>query len=314
MPSVSRLPRDVVENVLKFLDLLDLESFAQTSVLHESWVVKYVHHRRSVLFALFLIHIPEFIALLDRTQSVVSGLAALSLIQSEEEATAIQDIDVYTTEPYQSETLQFLKEVEGYETISNFCWLPIYWDSAVVNLVRLCKGDRRMDVIITNYDSSITPLFQFHSTPVMNFISAHTICCAYPAWTLSHKGLIHPRIYTENATNLSSVAALNKYSSRGFNLLSDIADFGVADFGGAHHCYQSYYCPQTTRNSNDQGMLSWVIDHASLPPGTFRRHCTDVLPVVWCIGGNNCNNEVLRGMPSFVFVRNRLVLLVPSSL
>lgn len=155
-----------------------------------------------------------------------------------------------------------------------------------------------MDIIVTNLASAVAPIFQFHNTAIMNFISAEAIFCAYPVWTLNMAGLIHPRMYKQNATNLATITGLTKYMKRGFSLYSDIGEL-------APHiscCVKTYYCPHTTRSTNDKGKTSWVFNRENARPGSSHGAAyVEANAVIWCLGGDQCTDETVAGAPSFVF-------------
>ncbi|KAI6021764.1 hypothetical protein BKA83DRAFT_121964 [Pisolithus microcarpus] len=51
-------------------------------------------------------------------------------------------------------------------------------------VVVLCKGQTKIDVVISRTSTVLSPTFQFHSTAVMNFVSTDTIFCSCPRLTL----------------------------------------------------------------------------------------------------------------------------------
>ncbi|KAI6030966.1 hypothetical protein F5J12DRAFT_692680, partial [Pisolithus orientalis] len=55
-----------------------------------------------------------------------------------------------------------------------------YSAAAVCNILMFSNGSHYTDVVVSKTMTTISPLFQFHSTAVMNFISTDGIFCAYP--------------------------------------------------------------------------------------------------------------------------------------
>ncbi|KAG1752317.1 uncharacterized protein EDB91DRAFT_1044670 [Suillus paluster] len=160
------------------------------------------------------------------------------------------------------------------------------------------KDGRNVDIIVTNMASAVAPIFQFHSMVIMNFISAEAVFCAYLARTLEMSGLVHPRIYKQNGTNLATIISLTKYIRRGFTLYSDITELSQHD----SRCVKTYYCPHMTRSTNDKGRLAWVFRHAETP-GTSSHSASyiDTSAIIWCLGGDQCANENVSRSPSFIF-------------
>ncbi|KAG1812784.1 uncharacterized protein BJ212DRAFT_1199556, partial [Suillus subaureus] len=158
--------------------------------------------------------------LLQSTGAVISGSSALNIVQAKQGAVNINDLDVYTTLPKFEQLLNFFEESEGYKVTDHFCHPPPgpYNNTGIAKLIRLQKRTQKVDIIVTNLTLAAAPIFQFHSTVIMNFISAECIFCAYPMWTLNMAGLIHPRMYKQDATNLTTISGLAKYMKRGFSL------------------------------------------------------------------------------------------------
>ncbi|KIO08143.1 hypothetical protein M404DRAFT_108858, partial [Pisolithus tinctorius Marx 270] len=53
------------------------------------------------------------------------------------------------------------------------------------------NGEKLIDVIISKTTSALSPIFQFHSTAVMNFFTANSLFCTYPLLTLHHCAMIN---------------------------------------------------------------------------------------------------------------------------
>ncbi|KAF8432548.1 hypothetical protein L210DRAFT_3321763, partial [Boletus edulis BED1] len=45
------------------------------------------------------------------------------------------------------------------------------------------RGGHKVDLIKSKIDSALSPIFKFHSTTLMNYISADSIFSAYPSLT-----------------------------------------------------------------------------------------------------------------------------------
>jgi hypothetical protein len=234
------LCKEIQENIMDALDLQDLSMFANVNPMIHTGVDEYIQRRRRLILAWFVNKTNHFIKLMQTTRTVLSGSCALNIIQSREGAVEINDLDVYTTLQEFETVLQFFTEDEHYKVIGNFHCPPAgpYNHTGIAKLLRLYKNGTNMDIIVTNLTLAVAPIFQFHNTIVMNFISAEAIFCAYPAWTLNMVRLVHPRMYKQNCTNLAMVKALVKYMERGFNIYSNITEL-------APHqscCKESYFC------------------------------------------------------------------------
>jgi hypothetical protein len=52
-----------------------------------------------------------------------------------------------------------------------------------------------------------------------------------------------------------------------------------------------------TRSTNDDGKLTWVFHHVDGHTTNY----VDMNAIIWCLGGDQCENEQVPGSPSFVF-------------
>lgn len=303
MPSASyftSLCKEIRENILDSLDLTELSLFASAAPILRIGVDEYIQRRRLIIFARYMKNIQHFIRLLKTTGAVVSGSSALNMVQAKRGAVEINDLDVYITLPFFQELVSFFKETEGYKMVRRF-HRPHpgpYNNTDIAKLFRLHKNGQRVDIMVTSLPSAVAPIFQSHSTVIMNFISAQAVFCAYPGWTLNMAGLIHPRTYKQNATNLETINGLAKYMRRGFNLYSEIEE--LAPHGS--QCVKTYHCPHMTRSTNDEGKAAWVFGDTEDHAGTsYSIAYVGNHAVVWCLGGDQCANENASGSPSFVF-------------
>ncbi|KIO00335.1 hypothetical protein M404DRAFT_54193, partial [Pisolithus tinctorius Marx 270] len=48
-----------------------------------------------------------------------------------------------------------------------------------------------IDVIMSSTVAAMSPIFEFHSTAVMNFIVANHVFCAYPTLTLHKMSMVN---------------------------------------------------------------------------------------------------------------------------
>ncbi|KAH7909687.1 hypothetical protein BJ138DRAFT_979906, partial [Hygrophoropsis aurantiaca] len=88
----------------------------------------------------------------------------------------------------------------------------------VRSVVTMTRGSQSVDVVVSNTVDSIHPIFQFHSTPVMNYIGADHLFSAYPALSTSFWGLYNFSSSLRSGRSLEYMDALAKYKRRGFNI------------------------------------------------------------------------------------------------
>ncbi|KAI6024756.1 hypothetical protein BKA83DRAFT_68350, partial [Pisolithus microcarpus] len=59
-----------------------------------------------------------------------------------------------------------------------------YRNLDVASVIVISNGHSKIAIIISCTSVAISPIFQFHSTAVMNFISTDAVFCCYPNLTL----------------------------------------------------------------------------------------------------------------------------------
>ncbi|KAG1844561.1 hypothetical protein C8R48DRAFT_544869, partial [Suillus tomentosus] len=161
------------------------------------------------------------LTLLDRTGSIVSGSSVLHLVQAKATAVHLRDMDVYATIEFENIVMEYFKMTEGYKVVNKSSRKDGYDSSAVIKVYKLEREGKKVDIIFTDMASAIVPILQYHSTAVMNYITARSLISLYPRWTTEKKSLVNPRLYSENCTNIRSVLALMKYVRRGFHMTTE---------------------------------------------------------------------------------------------
>lgn len=113
-----------------------------------------------------------------------------------------------------------------------------------------------MDLVVVNSPFPAAAVFQFHSTPVYNFITGQGIFSAYPKMTCQRRGLFNPRRFTLDKhpptlppTDIRYV--LFKYIKRGFDIRQNPASWP----DDTHTCSEHKTCPHTTQNVEDSGCM-----------------------------------------------------------
>ncbi|KAG2345047.1 hypothetical protein BDR05DRAFT_860567, partial [Suillus weaverae] len=166
----------------------------------------------------FVDNAEDLVALLDHTATVISGSSVLSLVQAKHGAIIVCDMDVYTMEKFEGEVLKHFKEKEGYKSMQEVVKKTEYSSLAISKIVKLSKGEKEVDLIISDWSCSLAPILQFHTMAVMNYITACSIVCLYLWWTTANKSFINPQMYLKDMTHLHTVHVLMKYKRRGFQV------------------------------------------------------------------------------------------------
>ncbi|KAG2145275.1 hypothetical protein DEU56DRAFT_754131 [Suillus clintonianus] len=282
------LSAELQSNILEEMPLPDLITFAKTRRQNQDGIAYYMAMRRTKLFMRFVDDTNALIELLDRTGTVISGSSALSLVQPKRRAIVVRDLDVYTTEKFEDEVLKHFVEKERYEKKLEVPRKTEYESTAITKIYKLQNGQKQVDVIVSDWSCTLAPILEFHSTAVMNYITARSIVCLYPRWTAANKSMINPRLYLQNKTHMRTVYVLMKYRKRGFDLSADALYFGDHLCEGEKNTGgKDGYCPHVIRSTVDDEVISWNFGPTKML-GNTTITCQDMPIMVWCLGGQEC--------------------------
>lgn len=297
---------DVLLEIMSWLPLFDLASLGMASSSFYDIVQEYVTSFIRQLLSEMQLDAYKLFSLLHETDSVISGSFALrclfpgpNLLQY-----TPHDIDIYVPQDQEETVLHFLEAHFGYKL--RFSCLMNYYAPQIDRVVWLDGPNGGIvNVIISSSTSALLPIFSFHSTMVMNFISSTGIYSAYNHLTRSFQYIPNNPILFKNQTSREVMTrCLEKYHARGFQLRPP----------NVHTCGWTADCPLTVRKLTD--VDSFFFPFKKRP---WLRHVSKVCQiynggggVVWCLGGR-CNflpeneedglalggNNMLHEMPFF---------------
>ncbi|KIO00568.1 hypothetical protein M404DRAFT_99074, partial [Pisolithus tinctorius Marx 270] len=130
--------------------------------------------------------------ILSACDAVVSGSAALCLVLPANACNwAPSDLDIYVARNSSAQLFNLLQK-HNYSLVcqrnSNDSDYP---PSTIFSITTFGNGHKLIDVIVSKTTSALSPIFQFHSTAIMNFFSADSLFCAYPSLMLCHRTMIN---------------------------------------------------------------------------------------------------------------------------
>ncbi|KAH7904290.1 hypothetical protein BJ138DRAFT_1166800 [Hygrophoropsis aurantiaca] len=282
-----RLPIEDIYAILDHLPLDTLQKLACVSSLYRVVVINYLNRRKSTLFAKHVEDITTFNDMLRHTGSVVSGSLALQLLLPRASINWLNtDMDIYVSLPQKSTVVSFLSD-RRYVEVNTKHASPYYPLSAIHSVVTMVKESKRVDVVISNTIDAIYPIFQFHSTPVMNYIGADALFSAYPDLSTSFWGLDNFSSSRRSGDSIEYMRARAKYKRRGFNIQIACAPCDVRVVG--EHVSQGYtHCRRVIRTSDDIDCLRMSLDATKLPEDKSKEG--DAV-VVWSLQGP-CGSDV----------------------
>jgi len=290
---------DVRDELFKLLPLCSLLALAATNRAYHDAVFCFFRHRIILLVAPFFPHqqMFAFLECLRKVGAVISGSAVLKLLFSwENRLWDAKDLDVYVAYENAIPFLDFLHSC-GYSCISMLPSHP-YLIGSIRSVVTFCQGARKIDVILSRTSSSIMPIFEFHLTAVMNFISPNFLFSAYPFLTSSKCAIVNPRLFHFGRVKLPTLQALLKYRGHGFQIQSS-CESRLVDLQSRptpHRCGSAIGCSKTHRSTTDRGCL---FVH-------FREFTDEMndMPVFdeigWHLGGRRCSLQLGYDVPYVV--------------
>ncbi|KIO09176.1 hypothetical protein M404DRAFT_935145 [Pisolithus tinctorius Marx 270] len=148
---------------------------------------------------------------------------------------------------------------------------------------------------MSRMSSALSPIFQFHSTAVMNFFTANSLFCAYPSLTLHHRALINTASLCNCTFPPSHMQALLKYKSRGFQFISC-----------EEALHAPFICRSRVRSLNDNGWLSLnfaTVPHHDTQPITTFYHL-GIVDAIWTLSGHVCGSISLCVPPILHIINN----------
>ncbi|KAJ7205104.1 hypothetical protein C8J57DRAFT_1100376, partial [Mycena rebaudengoi] len=243
---------------------------------------------------LFVDHPAALLSVLAATRSVVSGSLPLAVISGWRFVP--RDLDIYVPESEERKLLSMLREAFGLLEVKFHVFNHRYDDCIAVKSSRWLTtggGGRTVNVLTCVGESAILPVFHFHSTVVMNFISARGLYCAYPK--LTTRRLAIPRFVRDMSVRKARALRIcfAKYMSRGFKFYVDLD--GVGKRG--HVCGRDSSCPVTFRTLYDGAGLFVPREGGSVYSGERSR--LDMLvyderhSAAWMLGGSHCGSSAV---------------------
>jgi len=246
------------EEILDYCALPEILALSLTSKYLRERGKEYLRKAFTNLLGCWVDDPSEMSKLMIQTGSVLSGSNVLSFISRASHWTA-QDMDLYVPTGQPATTmLSFLMREQYKRTTSapppNGAYLTIGHNirhihklsKTVLGEDGVTSGTRSIDVVECFSQRSVLPIFCFHSTLVMNWISPTEIVVLYPSLTFNKIGLNHHLCKGTSASMLKKRLWKNKYTSRGYCSAESMAEL-------ERPCGTA--CPSLIRSTRDIGTL-----------------------------------------------------------
>lgn len=192
-------PVKVVENIVNNLSIVDMMLYGATSstnykIMHEAVCMRFVHALK-----LFRLHPNDFAHILHMHCAIVSGSFALHIFDRSG-AWSPKDLDLYVPFHRVNHIVNRLR-AHGYIPVGppHKGNSRITYRHTIASVTKLTNGNHFINIVESSTHSSISPVFQFHLTVVMNYISSSRFFSAYPTLTTQRQSMINHIHYKDNS-------------------------------------------------------------------------------------------------------------------
>lgn len=292
------LTRDAVFHIFDILSLSTLVILRCTCRTADDYFAQYIANRLKITLGRFVDNEDDFLQEMATTSAVIGSSAAVAVI-GRCRWTPV-DLDVYVPHAYFPHMVSYLIREEHCEVL--FDHLRGDLSSQVEALrcyaLRLrTAGGESIVLYRTPRLSALKPLLASWASMLMCYVSATSICVAYPSMADSHRGLLRPIRLLEYRYPAGEVLRLiRKYEDRRFAFrLAQLSWQREDDIDAECPGAGSQYCPLTVRYLGDSYTVT--ASHRSLKEHRIRSPPVNHISsetLVWWEGGQACD-EVCVG-------------------
>lgn len=290
-------PVEIVNKIMGYFTVADAMLYAGTNVCNYVVINRYLRQRLTSVLSTYVGKPSKFLEELKGWKAVVSGSLALKFFEGEA-AWECHDMDLYVPKTARNTVMQYLKDMEGYTEVPGDKRAGhVYEADVVVTEVVVMKKDvKRIDIVVSGNHMAVAPVFQFHTTTVMNFISGDGFFSAYPQLTGLKRGLTstnHYNLFNSITPDTNKVACYLKYVERGYDLQITPHAWDVEN-GIRHKCGVDSIYPHTIHNSSDAACLFWRIwdneESVELVDIVNQQRYYEG-GIIWYLGGRSCTGD-----------------------
>lgn len=247
---ISQLEPHIYDKILDMLYEDTMAIIRQLSRFHNGMVSGYFYARFLRIVVPFGLDGKKLLRLMSRSQSIISGSAALLMLHPG--AFIPGDLDIYVTAAEAVGLVMDLISSTPYEFSKTIQHKPCDYKNTggirTVHWLAHATLNKEINIIVVTGKDPLMTVMQFDATHVMNFITPTGFGCAYPRLTMAKLGLV-------NALSMIAVSKPNwvkKYDDRRFRIEHKLGDFPRPII---HQCTINPSCPQTPRHTRDAHMM-----------------------------------------------------------
>lgn len=157
--------------------------------------------------------------------------------------------------------------LEGFQERRSISAERTHFGNEINRMVHVSNSNLLMDIVVSRTSAATSPIFQFHSSVVINYVSVDTFFAAYLTLTMHSIGFANLFIEFKRHITPSTLLGFNKYREHGFSIrslrsiyldevfecVSQVIDFVLfnlrAVVKGTHMCVNSQWSVHTWREA-----------------------------------------------------------------
>lgn len=305
---------DVLDFIMDHLGIPTLMIYRQVAKSVYLEVQSYIQRRLYAVLTHVGIPPAAMLQLLRESHAVISGSTVLHFMLPRDQRTWVpKDLDLYTNKSGYMHVMSTLA-LHGYKIYKVYTGYPTGNDQhdtvaepigfgvdRVINMRNM--HDLSIDIIISADNSPYMPIFNFHSTALMNFISSYGFFSAYPNLTLNRTSVVNPLGFPGQDTPTDRIqSCIQKYEERGFTFFYTHTSPPLCRLIG---CF-SPSCIDPIRHIQDKQCLYLPFGNGGGEASSCNnRTYARAYNIKWCLGAKSCDSGVEDAYP-FARVSRRL--------
>ncbi|KAH9925077.1 hypothetical protein B0H21DRAFT_700968 [Amylocystis lapponica] len=285
-----RLSTDICDTILDLVDFRDTVQLRATGREGDQLFTCHMNNRYNALLGRFVTKTAALRAVLELTDSLVSGSVALAFFLRDK-GWCPHDLDIFVPYGHYLRVVNYLIAVEGY-SIATTSLTDYNFAEAVTHRTRLHRPGAVIDVLRCTSAFAVAAVPSFWSSHLMNFLSADSFGCAYPTLTFMRRGVLHPeRLIEYRHVTPDIVRAMITYRLRAFDFrLNEVA--WEREHNMNADCVRSASCPSSIRFFGDRdSIVGSFAPLGSAARERVRSGLPGEVTVVWGRGGDPCGES-----------------------
>ncbi|KLO07141.1 hypothetical protein SCHPADRAFT_945528 [Schizopora paradoxa] len=305
--------RAVIDEAIQYLSVTELEPIALLSKFHSKIVKAHFSARLSRLLKRRLVR-GNFVQFMKRHGVVISGSSVFEFMDPawtdswKKLRVESKDLDLYVKKGSLFPVVRYLCTQTGvastivfssHERVSAERWnvLDLNGDYDVNGIksvvkVKLVRGSKTtfVDVIESSSNSPLFPIFNFDLSICRNALTVDGLAIYHADWTFKNISYVCPMTTRPSADTLEILRLktelrVEKYAKRGVAIYQDIR---ASPKLKEHVCTVDALCPQTLRNTGDDGVYFLPFSPMS---DEEKKRCKSAKcdPIMWRCGGSSCD-------------------------